>query len=142
MLNQKSNQGFTLIETIVTIAIIAIAMTGIIAVWSNAVNHSADPFWQSKTATLGSIYLNQAKRLPTNKIKGYQGPIIDLNGKVIDGYPEYKVNIQTQFAADDFLLNASPIAAKSLKKISITLSHPQAVDQVFVLYKQVSARRQ
>lgn len=131
-----SEQGFTLIESICTIAIIAIAMAGIIAVWSNAVSRSGDAYLQTKTSTLGAIYLDQIQHLPASKIVDYQGLARDLDGRLIKGYAEFSVEIETDFARNDFKLGETGLGPKALNKIIITLSLGQAQAQQFVVYKQ------
>ena len=132
-----SEQGFTLIESIFTVAIIAIAMTGIIAVWSNAVSRSGDAYLQTKTSTLGAIYLDQIQHLPTRRIVDYQGLARDLDGRLIKGYAEFSVEVKTDFAKNNFKLGETALGPEVLKKIIITLSHGQTQAQQFVVYKQV-----
>lgn len=54
-----AEKGFSLVEVIITIVIIAIALTAAIAGWSNISRHSADVMWQTKVSYLGQAYLEE-----------------------------------------------------------------------------------
>ena len=154
-----SESGFTLIESVFTIVIIAIAMTALISVWSNAVVHSADPFWQTKTTALGRLYQAQiaAQRFDEiacasrgNKCSTQFGPDLesrgdfddvddyhnllelasDTQGREIAGYEGYQISVQVSYAGADFAL-----AEQRLKKISIEITTPQGNMQQFVSYR-------
>ncbi|MEH6445632.1 MAG: prepilin-type N-terminal cleavage/methylation domain-containing protein [Oceanospirillaceae bacterium] len=121
-----SESGFTLIESIFTIAIIAIAMTGLIAVWSNAVVHSADPYWQSKSVALGKIYLAKIKRSHFSDLEKLQ----TAADQTLDDYQGFKTSFKVSFAGSDFALSHH-----DLKKVVIKITAPQGTEQLFVTYK-------
>lgn len=125
-----SESGFTLIESIFTIVIIAIAMTGIVAVWSSAVSRSADPLWQSKTAALGKFYLAEVHATPFTALVDYQGEIKTLAGKTVAGYQGFKVSIEVASAGVDFSLPVN-----LLKKVTINISTSAGSEQQFVAYR-------
>ncbi len=154
-----SESGFTLIESIFTIVIIAIAMTALVAVWSNAVVHSADPFWQAKSASLGRIYQQQiaAQRYdelacaprelkcsaslgPERESRGEFDDVDDYHnlleqasdalGQPIADYDNYQISVQISYAGDDF-----DQTSQRLKKISIEITTPQGEIQQFVSYR-------
>lgn len=61
-------RGFTLVELVVTIAILSVALVAIIYGWSISAQHSADATWQARTAYLGQAYLEEilSKRFDEN----------------------------------------------------------------------------
>ena len=125
-----SESGFSLIEAIITIMIIAIAMTGLIAVWSNAASRSADPFIQAKVSSLAAIYLAQIKRQAFTEIQSRQQSAPQLAGTAIRGYADFKIEIKVVLAGSDFAL-----AEPALKRITIQITPPQGYPQQFVTYK-------
>ncbi len=125
-----SESGFSLIEAVITIMIIAIAMTGLIAVWSNAASRSADPFIQAKISSLGTIYLAQIQRQTFTEIQSRQPSAPQLAGTAMRGYADFKIDINVVLAGSDFAL-----ANQALKKITIQITPPQGYPQQFVTYK-------
>jgi len=124
-------RGFTLIESVVTIAIIAIAMTGIIAVWSWAASRSADPFWQVKTESLAKIYLAKINNQPFNKLQSLAAQIAtDFNNDVISEYSGYLIDTEVSYAGEEFNLDH-----ENLKKVVIVIRSPFDTAQQFVTYK-------
>ncbi|PIE20546.1 MAG: MSHA biogenesis protein MshD [Neptuniibacter caesariensis] len=59
MTHPVAERGFSLIEIIVTIVIIAIALTAAIAGWGTIARHSADVMWQTRVSYLGQAYLEE-----------------------------------------------------------------------------------
>jgi len=125
-----SESGFTLIESIVTIVIIAIAMTGLVAVWSNAASRSADPLWQAQTSALGKYYIQQIHRQKYADIKDYEGEIKTLSGENIAHYDGFVVNLSVVYSGNEF-----DLADRHFKKISILISAPTGDSQQFVTYR-------
>lgn len=125
-----SESGFTLIESIFTIVIIAIAMTGLVAVWSNAASRSADPLWQSQTNALGKFYIHQVQAHPFDVIKNYAGDVKTLGGDKVAHYDGFNVKISVKSAGAEF--NVPP---SYLKKINILISTPVGSSQEFVTYR-------
>ena len=125
-----SESGFTLIESIFSFVIIAIAMTGLVAVWSNAASRSADPFWQSQTSALGRLYIEEIHALGFSEINNYAGDIKSLNGVEISGYTGFKVKITVLAAGQDFGL-----ADNSLKKVTVVINTATGKSQQFVTYR-------
>jgi len=54
-----AERGFSLVEVVITIVIIAIALTAAIAGWGTIARHSADVMWQTKVSYLGQAYLEE-----------------------------------------------------------------------------------
>jgi MSHA pilin protein MshD len=57
--------GATLVELIITIIIISVALTGILAVVNLSVQHSADPLLQRQAISIAESYLEEIMLLPT-----------------------------------------------------------------------------
>ncbi len=125
-----SEYGYTHIEAVITIMIIAIAMTGLIAVWSNAASRRADPYLQAKTTSMGAIYLAQIQRQTFTEIQSRQQSAPQLASTAIRGYADFTIEIKVTLAGSDFAL-----AEPALKKISIQITPPQGYPQQFVTYK-------
>jgi prepilin-type N-terminal cleavage/methylation domain-containing protein len=125
-----SESGFTFVELIFTITIIAIAMTGVVAVWSNAVSRSADPFWQAKTTLLAKQYFSQIQRQNFETLSAYQGYATGLHGESLLGYVGFKVKINVSLAGSDFSL-----AEEQIKKVDLLITTPLGKKQHFVTYR-------
>jgi prepilin-type N-terminal cleavage/methylation domain-containing protein len=126
----SSNKGFTLIESIFTIAIIAIAMTGLIAVWSKSVVRSADPYWQTQVAALGKIYLDEVSQQDFSKLSDYVANTNLQPKSSIERYSQFNVRLTLTNTGADFNL-----ADKALKKVSILIKGPAGSQQQFVTYR-------
>lgn len=63
-----SEAGFSLIEIVLTIAIIGVALTVMIAAWAQMAKRTGDPFFQAKAAFLGQAYIEEilTKRFDEN----------------------------------------------------------------------------
>ncbi len=127
--NRSSNNGFTLIESIFTIAIIAIAMTGLIAVWSKSVVHSADPYWQTQVAALGKIYLADVAKQDFASLESYVKKASKQPQLSIKQFSQFDVQLSLSNAGADF-----DLADSALKKVSIIIKGPAGSEQQFVTY--------
>ena len=56
----RSQVGFSLIELVVTIVVLAIALSAVSTNLFTNVGRSADPLWQTKSALLAQVYLDEA----------------------------------------------------------------------------------
>lgn len=57
-------RGFTLVELVVSISLIAIALMGVAYSLQFSVRYSADPLWQSKAISLATSYSEEILRQP------------------------------------------------------------------------------
>jgi len=55
----KKEEGFSLIELVITIVIIGIALTALSSSLFSAVGRNADPLWQAKATHLAQAYLDE-----------------------------------------------------------------------------------
>ena len=127
--NRSSNNGFTLIESIFTIAIIAIAMTSLIAVWSKSVVRSADPYWQTQVAALGKIYLADVAKQDFATLESYVKKASKQPQPSIEQFSQFDVQLSLTNAGADF-----DLADSALKKVSIIIKGPAGSEQQFVTY--------
>jgi len=68
----KAQLGFTLIEIIVTIAVLAVAFTTLVVVFNPAVTQASSPIVDLRAAEIGQAYLEEilGKRFDENSING------------------------------------------------------------------------
>ncbi len=67
-LNKVKSRGFTLVETVIAIAVFAVAMTILIVAFNPATTQSADPILQIRAAELAQAYMEEVlgKRFDEN----------------------------------------------------------------------------
>ncbi|MEX0623026.1 prepilin-type N-terminal cleavage/methylation domain-containing protein [Saccharospirillum sp.] len=63
----KTQRGVTLVELIITIVIIAIALSGTIIAFSNVVGRSSDTLFQSRAIALAQAYLDEIMGQPFDR---------------------------------------------------------------------------
>jgi MSHA pilin protein MshD len=92
-----SEAGFSLIEIVLTIAIIGVALTVMIAAWAQMAKRTGDPFFQAKAAFLGQAYIEEilTKRYDENTPVGGLPACISANCSSILG-PDTHSNGSTE----------------------------------------------
>ncbi|KDE40078.1 MSHA pilin protein MshD [Nitrincola lacisaponensis] len=76
MCTKSSQQGFTLIELVITLVVLAAGLAGILLVYTNTILRSADPVLQQQAVAVAEGYMEeiQAKRCnPGNTSGGQRG---------------------------------------------------------------------
>jgi len=58
-MNRRRHAGLTLIELVISIVVIAFAVTGILLVMNKTTAHSADPLIQDQAVAIGEAYLEE-----------------------------------------------------------------------------------
>lgn len=129
---QRHSQGLTLVELVVSIAIIALSVTGVMMVIGNTARHSADPMLTEQAAAIAQAYLEEIVGKPLADPPGgdtgratfddvwdYNGlndstGARDQSGAVIAGLTTYNVAVQVTAVT----LNGSPAT-----RISATVTH-------------------
>jgi MSHA pilin protein MshD len=150
-------RGFTLIELMLAITIIAIAVIGVLSVINMASSFSADPMITHQAVAIGESYLQEitTKPFPTtalpcsgsppalrsnySTICDYKGiPVggqvpTDVNGNAIAGLSAYTV----QVTIDDTTANVNGLtaAANRALRIDVTVSHPNMTTLIFSAYR-------
>lgn len=100
--------GFTLVELVVSIAVLAIALSGVLLGIAYTTRHSADPVMQQQSLDIAEAYLdeiqaqayfaqpNPAGRQNFNDICDYNGlsqPPTDQTGAAVPGVTNYNVAV-------------------------------------------------
>lgn len=104
------SRGFTLIELIVVIVVLAAGLTGILVVFNQTVARSADPMLQQQAIALAEGYMEEIMGMgcpgasPTGTARGewafvfdYHGvddqPPVDVAGNALAGLGAYRVQV-------------------------------------------------
>ncbi|MBU0499604.1 MAG: type II secretion system GspH family protein [Gammaproteobacteria bacterium] len=129
---RRHSQGLTLVELVVSIAIIAVVVTGVMLVISNAARHSADPMLTEQATAIAQAYLEEiigkpladppggdTGRATFDDVWDYNGlsntaGAVDQSGTVIAGLEAYNVAVQVTAVT----LNGSPAT-----QIAVTVTH-------------------
>jgi len=138
-------QGFTLIEVLVTVVVLAIAATAIMNVFIASVKTSADPLLQQQAVAIANAYLEEIQgqafadpvvaetggaeagetRASYNDVRDYDGlsdsGARDQNGNLISGLENYAVTVSV---TGHSLTAAATINAANALRIDITVTHP------------------
>ena len=149
----RRHAGFTLIEVITTIVVLAIAATALLSVYTSTVRGSADPMIQQQAVSIAEAYmeeillkafsepdplvaetggaeLDETTRSTFDDVQDYNDPLItgavsDQNGNAIGTLSAYSITVTV--AGDS--LNGMP-AVDSLR-IDISVDHP-AIDPILL----------
>ena len=148
---QYSVVGFTLLEVLVTVVVLAIAATAIMNVFISTVRTSADPLLQQQAIAIASAYMEEIQsqhfadpvvtesggaeagetRATFNDVQDYNGlsdaGAKDQSGAAIDGLSAYTVTVAV--TAHALTAGASSIAASDAVRIDVTVVHP-AIDAI------------
>ncbi len=152
----RRDDGFTLIELVVTLVVLAIAATALLSVFTSTVRGSADPVIQQQATTIAEAYVEeillQAFADPTDPEQGAASTeageisralfddvqdynhlgttqVRDQNDNPIAALAAYSVTVSVTGAA----LNTVP-AADSMR-IRVTVSHPAIAPIALVAYR-------
>jgi MSHA pilin protein MshD len=126
--------GYTLIELVVAITILAIAVTGVLAALTQVAARSADAMIQEQATAIASAYLSEILQKPFGAADGhatrntldvvddYAGlnntGAQDQSGTLIPGLEQYNIAVRVGAGA----LGAVPAA--QLREIDVTVTHP------------------
>ncbi len=110
--------GFTLIEIITTIVVLAVAATAIMSVFTNTVRSSANPMIQQQAVSIAEAYMEEillksfddpdgidgeTSRSTFDDVDDYDGlnnpDAMDQNGSVISGLESYTVTVAVSGAS-------------------------------------------
>lgn len=130
-------RGVTLVELIVTIVVIAAAVSGVIALTSTTATRSADTMVQVQAVVIGESYLNEilqkpfgsdcgpCTRLQMDKVGDYNGlldvGVHDATGTPVASLAGYNVRVSVVNSA----LGAGPaVAAPQSELVTVTVTAP------------------
>ena len=146
----RSSCGFTLIEVLVTVVVLAIAATAIMNVFISTVRSSADPLLQQQAIAIASAYMEEIQglnfadpvvaesggpeagetRASYNDVQDYNGltdnGAKDQSGAAISGLSAYQVSVSV---SGHTLTGTASIAASNAMRIDVTVTHP-AIDAI------------
>lgn len=146
-----NGRGFTLVEMVMAIAIIAVAVGGVMLVFVVALRHSADPQRQQQAVAIAEGYLDEilsrryddpdgvtsveSSRALYDDIGDYAGladtPPRDQDGNVLAGLESYRVEVSVQPAAA-FGPAGQTVTAR---RIDVRVLSPPLVDMTLSAYK-------
>ncbi len=129
--------GFTLLEVLVTIVVLAIAGSALVSVYTNLIARSADPIIQEQALAIAEAYMEEIRLKPFNDPDGVDGEgsralyddVDDYNGLIdvgatdqtgtaVGGLNDYTVDVDVTGVA------LATIGAANSLRIDIEVSHP------------------
>lgn len=130
-------RGATLVELIVTIVVIAAAVSGVIALTTTTATRSADTMLQLQAVVIGEAYLNEilqkpfgsdcapCARLQMDKVADYNGlldvGVQDATGSPVANLGNYTVRVTVVNSA----LGAGPaVPAPQSELVTVTVTEP------------------
>ncbi len=138
-----TQRGFTLVELVVSIAIISIAVTALLGILSDVSTRSGQSLVQAEAIEIGSAYLNEVllrsfadpDGIPVEPSRDLFDDIGDYNGltdigardqfnRLIPGLGQFTVNVNIAVPAAG-ALGAVPVA--SMRRVDVTVTHPTGV---------------
>ena len=142
--NILKHAGFTLLEIITTVVVIALAATALMSVFSSTVATSADPVLEHQAVAIAEAYMEEIQlkdfnqtgplappRAEYNDVWDYNGLIDvgarDQEGNAIAGLADYSVAVTVEF---DSLHTIDAVDLDALR-IDITVSHA-SIDPVLL----------
>ena len=121
MANKKKTSGFTLVEVLVAVAILAIALVAVFRLQSQSVSMATDARFTTSAALLA-----QSKMAEVESGKSFSG--LNQEGKFGDDYPQYNWRVEV-----------SDTKIAKFKKIEVTVFNkdmPRGGTYKLVLYKE------
>ena len=106
--SKTRNSGFTLLEVLVTVVVIAISATALMSVFSSTVRTSADPMFQHQALAIAEAYMEEIRlkdfaigpettRASFDDVRDYNGltdvGARDQNNNLIAGLNDYTINV-------------------------------------------------
>lgn len=144
--------GFTLVEVVVAIAIISVAIGGVMLVFVVALRHSADPQQQQQAIAIAEGYmdeilsrayadpdgvaLREASRALYDDVTDYNGlsePPHDQDGNTITGLENYLVSVNVSEA--DNVLGPAGDTAPLARRIDVRVRLDPQVDTTISAYR-------
>ena len=141
---QQGQSGFTLVELIVSIVVIAVAVTGVLLAVQFTTRHSADPMIRQQAVAIADAYMEEIMLQPYkdpggsdsgrstyNDVFDYNGttdkPPRDQTNSKLTGLENYRVTVAVE-STDTFGPNSNTTAAQ----IEVTVEN-DAADVSFTL---------
>jgi MSHA pilin protein MshD len=137
------SHGFSLIELILTIVVLAIALTVIFLALDTSIAHSADPMVESQAVAIGQAYLGEILDksytdlpCPAACTQADYNDIDDYNGLVNDGAENQFGQPIAGLAAYDVRVTVTDTTLYGVpaKRITVTVTHTPDVDLTLAAY--------
>ena len=146
-MRNRTNRAFTLLETLVTIIVLAVAGSALLGVYTSLVARSADPIVREQALAIAEAYMEEIRLKPFNDpdvppddaeaarnlfddVEDYDGLIDDgardQNGNLIIGLEDYDVEVTV-----DGAVLAGVIADTQSYLIEVEVDHP-AIDPILL----------
>ena len=143
--------GFTLLEVLVTVVVIAIAATAILSVFSSTIRRSADPLIQQQAIAIAEAYIEEIQskafsdpdqvetggaepgesRANFDDVQDYDGisgaAVEDQSaGGTVTGLEGYDVSVS---------VNAATLAGQGVMRIQVSVDHAAIAPIVLAVYR-------
>ncbi len=149
----SQTQGFTLVETIITIVVLSIAFTGTFLAFDYITKHSVDPLINKQATTIGTSYLEEilSKKFPTTvpcvapavtrelyrNVCDYHNlndiGVKNINNQAITGLEKYNVSVSIDTATASL---GALTSGTEVVRIDVEVSFPpQLTGMKFSAYK-------
>lgn len=136
-------RGFSLIEVIVLIAVVAVAMVGVLIIFQTSVRSSADPQVQKQALAVAEALLDEillasydpvagaGTRADFNDVDDYAGystagGIRDIQGNAVAGLEAYDITAVTVTVVTLTDTGAVLAPVNEAKRITVTVAGPQS----------------
>lgn len=135
--------GFSLIELIITVVVLAITLTVIFLALDTGIAHSADPMVESQAVAVGQAYLGEILGksyadlpCPNPCTRADYNDIDDYNGLVNDGAENQFGEPVPGLGAYDVSVSVTPatLSGAPAKLVTVTVTHTPNVDIVLSAY--------
>lgn len=135
--------GFSLIELVITIVVIAIALTVIFLALDTSIGHSADPMVETQAVAIGQAYLEEILGksyvdlpCPNPCTRANYNDIDDYNGLVNDGAENQFGQPIPGLGSYDVTVAVTPTELQGVpaKLVTVTVTHSPGVDIVLSAY--------
>lgn len=159
LMRAQRNHGFSLVEAIVFIVIVATALAGVLGVMSTTTQRSADPLVRKQAiAVVESMLEEIALHDFTKPVGGFAGPFTQANrqffdsigdyngfttsgifpvdsGTAITGLTSYSVAVTVASANLGPAASQISVASNNARLITVTVTGPDGVNVVLVGYR-------
>ncbi len=120
---EHRQRGATLVEVVISIVVVAVAVTAVLGVLSTSVGRSADALIVTQAVSVANAYLEEIALKPFDDPDGMDGEALRADFDDIDDYD----GLVDAGAADQF---GNPIAALSGYTVSVAVSPSAALPGV------------
>ena len=120
---ERSQRGATLVEVVISIVVIAVAVSAVLGVMSTSVGRSADAMVITQAVSVANAYLEEISLKPFTDPDGMDGEVLRADFDDVDDYN----GLVDAGAADQF---GNPIAALSGYTVSVAVTPSAALPGV------------